>query len=73
MNAMTLECASCHALITEYDDDIYCRLNGAEYRFCCERCARDWINDNQDELNDYLYNVSGLFEVEVAPKERRSY
>ena len=65
-----MECASCHALITEYDDDVYCRLNGAEYYFCCERCVRDWINDNQDELNDYLYNDSGLFEYEMAPKER---
>lgn len=67
---MAIRCESCSQLITDYDDDIYVSFHGAEYRFCCEQCARDWMAEHQDELNDYLYNDSGMFQYEVAPKEK---
>lgn len=65
-----MRCENCQKLITEYDDDFWCRFKGAEYFFCCERCALEWLADHQEEINQYVLNDSGLFCYEMAPKER---
>ena len=67
---MAIRCDSCSNLITKYDGDIYLDFKGTDYRFCCERCANDWLEEHQDEVNDYLLNDSGMFLYEMAPKER---
>ena len=69
---MTIRCDSdsCNQLITEYDDDVYLDFRGAKYRFCCDRCAKDWLEEHQDEVNDFLLNDSGMFIDEEATKEK---
>lgn len=66
MAGNNLLCDSCGEIVGSQDERVFCYFKGHEYNFCCDRCAKDWIEDRQDEMNDYLLHYSGLFEYEES-------